>query len=569
MLPLCSFLKINLQQSNERKELNLNDIISLLNLEDSDIEIESIKEEGRTKIVTLFTRPQTRFCPKCGYLMHSRGIKLRTVNHPILQDTFNLKIHLKQRRWRCTNQDCKYDEAEQFNFVDKNCRNTRATDLLIVNEFRNLNRTATDIAEKFNTSDTYVTDVFNRFVNMERLPLGEAISIDEVYLDMADDCKYALVIQDFITGEAIDIVVSRKQNVTQPYFLGIPFEERSKVKYLISDMYNEYIRYVDNYFPNALSIVDSFHVVQWLRSELEQYIRDLQKEYERRDEEKQKRMPYDGQGRQRRIPMSDEVYLLKNYRFFLLANDDDIITYEESHMDRHFRYYMNTVEYRHRFFEINPRLIKLRIFRNKYVEFNKRNAGKPQKAALELEALIEEYRNSDDEIFERFARLLKRYKQPIINSFILLERIGSNGDTVVSRLSNGPMEAMNRLIKDLRREAHGFRNFENLRNRFLFASRNNPVLNGKVHQKDSTEKKLRFKNTVTREQQRKLLGELQLINEKYPDMTTDETLALKHWISDGNSPFKNPDIICDEYGVITDFITASRILDEAFSEGEI
>lgn len=47
----------------------MNDIISLLNLEDSNVEIESIQEVGRNKIVTLFTYPQTRFCPRCGYLM--------------------------------------------------------------------------------------------------------------------------------------------------------------------------------------------------------------------------------------------------------------------------------------------------------------------------------------------------------------------------------------------------------------------------------------------------------------------------------------------------------------------
>lgn len=545
----------------------MNDIIYILNLEDSGVEIESITEENHTKIVTLFTRPQTRFCPKCGYLMHSRGIKTRSINHPILQDTYNFKILLKQRRWRCINPDCKFDEAEEFNFVDKNCRNTRVTDLLIVNEFRNLNRTSTDIAQKFNTSDTHVIDVFNRFVSMDRLPLGEAISIDEVYLDMASDCKYALVIQDFITGEAIDIVISRKQNVTVPYFTSIPREERAKVKYLISDMYNEYIRYVDNYFPNAISVVDSFHVVQWLRNALEQYIRDLQKSFEQRDEERQRKAPYDGFGRQQKLPMSDEVYLLKNYRFFLLANADSITRYEESHMDKHFHYYMNTAEYERRFFDIDPRLSRLRTLSDMYTSFNKRNAGKPQKAADELNLLIEEYKNSGDDIFESFARLLKKYRGPIVNSFILLERIGANGDAVVSRLSNGPMESMNRLIKDLRRYAHGFRNFEHLRNRFLFASRNNPVFNGKTAEKQTTEKTLRFSNTVNKAKQRKLLDELSILKEKYPDISKDEMLALKHWISEGNSPFSNPDVICDEYGVVTDFITASRILDAAFDTG--
>ncbi|MEZ3506608.1 MAG: transposase [Lachnospiraceae bacterium] len=45
-------------------------------------------------------------------------------------------------------------------------------------------------------------------------------------------------------------------------------------------------------------------------------------------------------------------------------------------------------------------------------------------------------------------------------------------------LSNGPIESLNRKVKDLRRIGHGFRNFEHFRNRFLYATRSSPVLNG-------------------------------------------------------------------------------------------
>jgi hypothetical protein len=42
-----------------------------------------------------------------------------------------------------------------------------------------------------------------------------------------------------------------------------------------------------------------------------------------------------------------------------------------------------------------------------------------------------------------------------------------------SRLSNGPIESLNRIVKDMKRNGRGFRNFEHLRNRFLFANRAN------------------------------------------------------------------------------------------------
>lgn len=59
----------------------------------------------------------------------------------------------------------------------------------------------------------------------------------------------------------------------------------------------------------------------------------------------------------------------------------------------------------------------------------------------------------------------------------MLEKIG-NGKIYDSRLSNGPIESINRKVKDLKRLGLGFRNFEHFRNRFLYATRSAPVLNG-------------------------------------------------------------------------------------------
>ena len=58
----------------------------------------------------------------------------------------------------------------------------------------------------------------------------------------------------------------------------------------------------------------------------------------------------------------------------------------------------------------------------------------------------------------------------------MVEKIG-DGRIYDSRLSNGPIESINRKAKDLKRLGRGFRNFEHFRNRFLYATRSAPVLN--------------------------------------------------------------------------------------------
>lgn len=208
----------------------MNTITELLDLEDSDIYISDIKIEGTQKIITLEIHPTIPFCSQCDFRMHSRGVKQRKINHPFLQNTYECILILKQRRWKCTNPLCSYSFNESFNFVDKRKRNTNATEMLIVNEFKDLSMSASRIAEKFNVPDTYAIQIFDKYVKLDRLPLSDIISIDEVHVDLDEYCKYALVIQDFYTGEPIDLLRSRRQNVTEPYFVSIPREERKTGK---------------------------------------------------------------------------------------------------------------------------------------------------------------------------------------------------------------------------------------------------------------------------------------------------------------------------------------------------
>lgn len=454
----------------------MNSITDLLDLEDTDIIITDIQIQGQTKTLTLETPPLARYCPICGFRMHSRGVKKRKINHPILQDNYSLILILKQRRWRCSNPECLYDTSESFRFVNKQRRTTNATDMLIVNAYRDLLETSVSISKRFNVSDTYAHDVFDKYVKLDRLPLTDVISVDEVYLDMDDNCKYALVIQDFHTGDPIDLLRSRRVNVTEPSFVSIPCEERNGVKYLISDMYNPYIDYVEKYFPNAVPVVDSFHVIQWIIRAIDNYMRQLLKKYRQRDREKQEQLSVEA-GRPISLPMSDEVYLLQRYRWLILANQSNIHYHSDLRMDSHFHVLMNTYSYEDALFRLDPKLRDYRELKEMYVRFNSRNEGNPIEALKELTELIEYYANSEHSIFRDFAALLDKFKDPIVNSFVMVEKIGT-GKLYDSRLSNGPIESINRKVKDLKRLGRGFRNFEHFRNRFLYATRSAPILNG-------------------------------------------------------------------------------------------
>lgn len=454
----------------------MNNITNLLDLEDPDIIISETSIQGQVKTITLETKPVAHFCPSCGLRMYSRGVKERTINHPVLQDGYSLILILKQRRWRCTNPECRYDIAESFKFVSRNRRTTNASDMLIVEAYKNLMETSASIAKRFHVSDSHVHEVFDRYVKLDRLPLTDAISVDEVYIDADKDCHYALIIQDFHTGDPIDMLRSRRNGVTEPYFASLPVEERNQVKYLISDMYNPYIAYVDKYFPNAVPVVDSFHVIQWIIRSIDAYIRQLLKKFRQRDSELQEKLSLEQQ-RPVSLPVSNEVYLLQKYRWLILSNQSGITYHSDPRMDSHYHSLMNTYDYERALFSIDPNLQEFREAKEKYVLFNSRNGGDPIRARTELHELIQEYESSHHEMFRTFAGLLKKYEDPIINSFIMVEKVGK-GNIYNARLSNGPIESINRKVKDLKRLGRGFSNFDHFRNRFLYATRSAPVLNG-------------------------------------------------------------------------------------------
>ena len=454
----------------------MNNITNLLDLEDPDIIISETSIQGQVKTITLETKPVAHFCPSCGLRMYSRGVKERTINHPVLQDGYSLILILKQRRWRCTNPECRYDIAESFKFVSRNRRTTNASDMLIVEAYKNLMETSASIAKRFHVSDSHVHEVFDRYVKLDRLPLTDAISVDEVYIDADKDCHYALIIQDFHTGDPIDMLRSRRNGVTEPYFASLPIEERNQVKYLISDMYNPYIAYVDKYFPNAVPVVDSFHVIQWIIRSIDAYIRQLLKKFRQRDSELQEKLSLEQQ-RPVSLPVSNEVYLLQKYRWLILSNQAGITYHSDPRMDSHYHSLMNTYDYERALFSIDPNLQEFREAKEKYVLFNSRNGGDPIRARTELHELIQEYESSHHEMFRTFAGLLKKYEDPIINSFIMVEKVGK-GNIYNARLSNGPIESINRKVKDLKRLGRGFSNFDHFRNRFLYATRSAPVLNG-------------------------------------------------------------------------------------------
>ena len=392
------------------------DLLSLLDFQlDKSIEIIDTEILDSIKTIHFIKKPAPVFCPSCAARMHSKGIYKRNVKHPIFQDSSLLNLVIHQRRWQCP--DCRLSKNDDFPFLQPGKQSTNITPLIILNAMKDLNRTTKSIADQFYLSDTQVHNIFTAYVDLPRLPLPEFMSIDEVCLNISPDEKYAFVIMDFVSGEIIDIVHNRWMNTLERYFLSIPLEERKKVKGIISDAYKNYLEKIPVYFPNCVSILDSFHTSKVLISALNDYLNKLIKEFKQKDEKKWEDRALHLNRDQIKGQHCQEVTLLQNYKWVLLKNYDDINHSPYTHYHSKLRMYLTTYQIEDMFFQINPRLKKLHILKEKYITFNRTLFNSAEETELALNELIKTFDESQETIFLNFSSFLKSHKKEIISSF--------------------------------------------------------------------------------------------------------------------------------------------------------
>ena len=73
------------------------------------------------------------------------------------------------------------------------------------------------------------------------------------------------------------------------------------------------------------------------------------------------------------------------------------------------------------------------------------------------------YLNCDFRFFREAADTLQTYEEQILNSFIMIHHIDHDGILHESRLSNGPVESLNRVPEDMKRIGRRYLNFEHIR----------------------------------------------------------------------------------------------------------
>lgn len=456
----------------DAKELTL----SLFNLEDSDIDKIDVINNNGDMIIDIFLTPKHEYCPICGVdRLKIKQYVLKKINHAVLSDR-RCTLHYHARRYECP--ICHKTFYEFNPFVFKGSKISTLTVMNVLKDLKNFNETFSSVANRYHISPTTAASIFDSHVHMSRLKLSEYISIDECYAFSSKEynSKYVCMILDYMSKSPIDILPTRHKDRLLSYLWDIPKSERDNVKMVASDMYGVYRDVIKTVFPNALHIIDHYH----LSAELSRVVDSIRIKV-------MKSLPKKNKDNK----ISDAYYLLKNFNWLLFkrydSKDKNGIKYfdinVEKKYNKHFDKYLNYYDIRKRIMELDNKLYMAWDIYDDFAKLYDDNDINTISDALN--ELINKYDKCGIVEIQNFIRIIKSWRIEIINSFIVIDKVykvnNKTGEVVVldKKLNNGLIENKNAILKCIKKNSNGYLNWNRFRNRCLYVLRKDalPLLN--------------------------------------------------------------------------------------------
>lgn len=439
-----------------------NAIIEFYNLQNSDVEKIDLHSENDVLIADIELQDNRRICKYCG--MDRIWLKEKVLKKIVHSNAAGrpCMIHYHAHRYKCL--CCNRTFLEDNPLVFKKQKVSAITITNILDDLKKPNETFSNVAKRYHLSPTSVASIFDDHVEMKRLPFPKYICIDESYSFTSENSKYVCMFIDFETGDPIDILPSRREEVLEEYFERIPLTERNNVKIVGMDMWKTYRKIVKRYFPNACCSADHYHIKQ-----------DMHRKIDRIRIKVMKRFDKD----------SGEYWLLKHFHWLLYKHSDAVDKEDNLLFDpkrpgkenKKFKMVLNYYDILELIKAIDPELTEAIELRDKCNDFYKNSTY--DTAAKNLKILINEFRSASSEEMVSFGNTLAEWKHEVINSFIVIDNhysIDPRDGHVVSRkicVNSAKMERANSSVKTIKKVTMAMGNWERFRNRVLYALRPN------------------------------------------------------------------------------------------------
>jgi transposase len=331
-------------------------------------------------------------------------------------------ILLRKRRFKC--KQCSRVMVAQTTLVKKNHQISEPVRLKILEKLHS-KESLTHISRDLGVSPTTVYRKLQQVeVNSSATSLPKHLAWDEFAFVKG---KMSFIAQDFETKRIVTILDGRTEAVIKQFFYRFTYKQRAKVKTVTMDMYQPYVLLAKKLFPNAKIILDRFHIIQHLSRSFNQTRIQIMNQFDRKSK------PYKAIKRYWKLLQQDSKRLntKRFYRpmFKQHLTNEEILQKLLAYSDELHDYYQ--------------------LYQMLLAHFNDRN----HKLFFEL---IDANKDKVNQRFLTTFKTFNKYKKEIKNAFDL-------------SYSNAKIEATNNLIKVIKRNAYGFRNFLNFKRRIYLA----------------------------------------------------------------------------------------------------
>ena len=350
-------------------------------------------------------------CPVCGEkTKYIHDYRCRTIKDLPAFDKA-VTLFYRQRRYCCHN--CGKRFAEHNSFVPKYYHITRRLINKILDKAEEV-CSFTSISKDLNISVSTVIRIFDSITYLSPYKLPEAVAIDEFKGNTGKE-KYQAILTNPMTGEVLDILVDRKQGHLIKYLKQYAIENRSEVKFFVSDMWKPYHELAQAFFKNATYLVDKYHYVRQIIWAFEKTRKRIQKKYG------------------------------KDYRL-AFKNSKRILTKRQSKLKDEEKERVDTLLY------VNDELRRAYYLKEGF--YTILDCKDRETAKKMMNEWV--YMAQDSNLAEYYecSNTLINWQTEILNTFDY-------------PYSNGFTEGCNNKIKVLKRNAYGYRNFKRFRNRIM------------------------------------------------------------------------------------------------------
>lgn len=373
-----------------------------------------------------------KVCEQCGiknhnYTLIKNGTQTSRITYPMtgVHPTY---LIVKKQRFYC--KCCEKSFTAQTSLIQKHCFISNYVKANIFSQsFRA--KSKKDIATETSVSEPTVQRIMDK----------EGKAFSPYYLNLPahisfDEFKYASgkMAFEYInaeTGKILDILPARDgRTLTNHFTTRYSLKQRNQVKTITIDMNSSYLGVITKLFPNALVIIDRFHIIQLINRSMNRTRVKVMNQLNTSKSEDQKKY--------RR---------LKKYWKKLLKKATDLSYTEYKHYPMFGQRLESAI--------VSELLAYDQELADTYDLYQQIMAAMTQNDWKTLKALL--YRRYDNELSNYMRTSLKT----------LRKHLPYIANTMAYPYNNGRIEGMNNKIKVINRVSYGFRNFHNFKTRII------------------------------------------------------------------------------------------------------